>query len=237
VRHRLTQSLGNDRLGGRTGVRRLARKHLVHYARQAVLVGPAIQLGLGAGLLRAHVRRRAEREASFGEPLLPCARSCQRDAEVGHHRFTLKEQDIFRLDVPVNHAARMGVVQRRSNPPGDLDGFFNRQLPLLNEPLPQGLALYVRHHIVELRSDATRVQQRQDVRVLQSSRYADFPEEAIVAQDGSQLGSQQFEGDRPVVPEVLRQVHCRHAALPQLALDTISIAQGVQEICRWVAHG
>ena len=47
--------------------RRLARQHLVEHAGEAVLVAAAVEPGLGGGLLRAHVRRRADREAAVGD--------------------------------------------------------------------------------------------------------------------------------------------------------------------------
>ncbi len=40
---------------------------------------------------------------------------------------------------------------------------------------------------------------------------------------------QHLDGDLPVVPEVLRKVDRRHAALSEFALDGIAIGQGGDE--------
>ncbi len=47
----------------------------------------------------------------------------------------------------------------------------------------------------------------------------DFPQEALRAQTGRQLGVQDLQGDREVVAEIAREVHGRHAAAAQLALQ------------------
>ena len=60
----------------------------------------------GAGrLLRAHVGRRAHRQAGLGELLVAGRSQRPRDAEVGHQRVAVaREQDVLRLDVAVDDA-------------------------------------------------------------------------------------------------------------------------------------
>ena len=53
---------------------------------------------------------------------------------------------------------------------------------------------------------------------------------------GGQLGVQHLEGDRPVVPEVLREVDRRHAAAPELALDRVAAGQRALQLLA-KAHG
>jgi hypothetical protein len=73
-----------------TQERRMAGKHLVQHTAQAVLIGPAIQLGVTGGLLRAHVVRSSDCETSFRE--LGSARLLDRasNAEIGNHRVPIR---------------------------------------------------------------------------------------------------------------------------------------------------
>ena len=53
--------------GAAAGEGRLAGQHLVQHAGQAVLIAPRVEHRLAAGLLRAHVRRRADRHTRLGD--------------------------------------------------------------------------------------------------------------------------------------------------------------------------
>ena len=52
----------------------------------------------------------------------------ERDAEVGDHRLALMEQDVLRLDVAVDQAVGMGVVQRGGDLPHERDSLVDREL-------------------------------------------------------------------------------------------------------------
>ena len=70
-----------------------------------------------------------------------------------------------------------------------------------------------------------RVEQRQDVGMVQLGGEADLGEEALAAEDGGEFRTQHLERDVPVVPEIVREVHRRHPALPQLALEPVAVRQ------------
>ena len=57
----------------------------------------------------------------------------------------------------------------------------------------------------------------------------DLGEEPLGADHGGQLGAQQLERDLAVVLQVLGQVHRRHPAGADLALDPIAVRQGQLE--------
>src|SRR6185295_9092807 len=68
---------------------------------------------LATALLRTHVRRRAEVHALFGQATaeaLMTRAGGGRDAEVQHHRAPglAVEDDVARLDIPMEHFASMG---------------------------------------------------------------------------------------------------------------------------------
>ena len=57
----------------------------------------------------------------------------------------------------------------------------------------------------------------------------DLGEEAVAADDGGELGVEDLDGDLAAVLQVLGEVDGGHAALAQLALETIAVGQGSLE--------
>jgi hypothetical protein len=56
--------------------------------------------------------------------------------EIGHHGVTPAEQDVLRLDVPVNYAFSVGIGERIGDFDGHGAGGFDRQAPLTLKQLP-----------------------------------------------------------------------------------------------------
>jgi hypothetical protein len=73
----------------------------------------------------------------------------QGDAEVGHHGPADVEQDVLRLDVPVDDAAAVRVVERVGDLGGDPHRSLDAELRLPIQLAAERLAFEVRHHIVE----------------------------------------------------------------------------------------
>ena len=71
-----------------------------------------------------------------------------------------------------------------------------------------------------------RIEEREQVRVLESSRDLDLGEEALDAEDRAQLRLQQLERNPAVMPDVAREVHGRHPAGANLALDLVAAREG-----------
>jgi uncharacterized membrane protein YfcA len=72
--------------------------------------------------------------------------------------------------------------------------------------------------------------------MLQPGRQADLLEETFRSQGGGQVRMQHLEGDWPVMLEVAGEVDGGHAAVPQLALEDVSLEQGVGELRRNGGH-
>src|SRR4051812_15539461 len=138
----LTETFGDDGLSRRTGIGRFARQHLVDDASQAVLIASGIEPWAGARLLRTHICRGAQRESGFRQPFPSSARCRERYTEIRHHRLALIEQDVLRLDVPMDHPTLVGVLQCRSDCPGNLQCVIGRKLALSAEPFSQSLSFY-----------------------------------------------------------------------------------------------
>ena len=149
-RHLAAQALGDHRLGGGSGERRLARQHLVEHRAEAVHIGPGIQVPVARRLLRAHVGRRAHAQASLREPLLGPTQGAG-DAEVGHERAAiLCEEQILGLDVPVDHAVVVGVLKRPGSVRGDPERDIHRELRLATQPVAETLPFNEGHGEPEL---------------------------------------------------------------------------------------
>ena len=74
-----------------------------------------------------------------------------RDAEVGDERAAIgREQHVLGLDVAVEHAVLVRVMERGGHFARDPDRLVERQLMLAPEPVAQALALDVRHREPEL---------------------------------------------------------------------------------------
>src|SRR5207244_3667222 len=72
-------------------------------------VAPAIELAPARRLLGAHVGRRAHRHPSLREVLAPGRADCSGNAKVSHHGLATFEQDVLRLDVPMDDPMAVGV--------------------------------------------------------------------------------------------------------------------------------
>jgi hypothetical protein len=94
--------------------RRVAGQQLVEDRAQGVDVRAGGDLALAHRLLGAHIVRCTERHAGLGHPGPAGLAGGERDAEVGHERLAVVEQDVLGLDVVVDHPVPVGVeVVRR----------------------------------------------------------------------------------------------------------------------------
>ena len=214
---------------------RLTTQHLVQGARQTVLVAATVHRGTG-GLFRAHVLRCSHDHT--GQRELLRARGVQGpcDAEIGNHGLPAGQHDVFRLDIAVDDAVLVGVLQGAADFAGDLERGVEWQLLFPREPLPERLALGERHHVVQQATGRSRVEQREDVRVLERRRNFDLAEESLAADDGRQLGLEQLDRDAAPVLQVLGEKDDRHPTVADLTLDPVSIAQRRRELLEQV-HG
>ena len=139
------------------------------------------------------------------------------------------QQNVFRLDVAMNHAVPMRVVESARYFGGDSHRVGDWKLLFPVETLPQRFALDIRHHVVRPAAqlavaDQSRVDQTQDVRMLQVRGDFDFVEESIRAQRRGDLGVENLDGDFAFVFLVVREEHGCHSATTQLTFDRVATA-------------
>ena len=102
-----------------------------------------------------------------------------RDAEVGDQRHAVDEQDVLGLDVAMDQILLMRVAQRAAISRVKPQRVVQRQLRLAPEPGAQRFARDVGHDEVEQLAGRARVEQRDDVRMIEAGDDLDLAEEAL----------------------------------------------------------
>jgi hypothetical protein len=72
--------------------------------------------------------------------------------------------------------------------------------------------------------------------MLQPGGEADLPLESLRAERDRELGMEHFEGNRSIVPQVVREEHGGHATSSQLALESVSTGQAFFQLLVEVCH-
>ena len=140
----------DDGLGGAGAERRVSGEHLVEHGAQGVHVAARADLPLTHGLLGTHVLRRAEAHAGLSHPACAFAPAHrERNAEVGNPGRPIMQEYVLGLDIAVDHAVAVGVVERARHLAGDPDGVRNGELLLAGEPVAEGFAVDERHHVID----------------------------------------------------------------------------------------
>ena len=226
----LREHLGDDGLGVRAHEGRLAGEHLVRHGAERIDITAGADLALAHRLFGRHVRGRAERHAGLRHPAAARLLHRQRDAEVGDEGRAFLEQDVLGLDVAMDDAVAVGVVERTRHFLREADGVVDGELLLAAEAAARSDSpATIRHDIVEEPVGLARVDQAEYVRVLQVGGDPDLGEEAVAADDGAQLGMEDLDGDLAAVLQVLGEVDGGHAALAELALEAVTVTERIGE--------
>ena len=157
--------------------------------------------------------------------LPPASLTAQRDAEVGQHRLALEQENVLGLDVAVDDAVAVGVVERARDLPGDRQRLVQAELVLAVELVAERLAPDVREDVVEEAFFGARVDQGEDVRVVEPGGDLDLGQEPLDAEDRAELGAEHLERDFAVVLEIGGEEDGGHAAGAELALDPVALLE------------
>ena len=87
------------------------------------------------------------------------------------------------------------------------------------QPVAERFALDVGHDVEDRAIYPARVEQRQDVGVLQVGGGLDFLEEPLGPDQGRELGKQDLDGDFAIVAGIVGEKYRGHAAAAQLAFE------------------
>ncbi len=102
----------------------------------------------------------------------------------------------------MDHPVSVGEIEGRGDRAGDAQRFIERQLALPPEALAEALSFDIRHHVIEEAIGFPRVDQGQDMGMLELRREADLAQEPLGAKNGGKLGAEQLERHRAVVLEI-----------------------------------
>ena len=159
-----------------------------------------------------------------------------RDAEVGDDRLPVAQQNVLGLDVAVDDAVAVRVVERQRCLARDAHRLANRQLSLARHPVAERLALHERHRVPELTARVARVVDGQDVRMLKLGSEFDLALESLGTERRGEIGEQDLEGDRPVALFVDGEIHCRHAAATELSIDAVPSGEALAKAFDGIGH-
>ncbi len=136
----------------------------------------------------------------------------ERDSKIRDERLPVVEENVLRLDVAVNDAVAVSVVERAGYLLGDPHRVADGQLPLAVDARAKRFADDEWHHIVEQGIGLTRIEQRQDVRMLELGGGLYLGKKPLAAERGAEVGMQHFDGDIAVVLEIVTEKNSRHSA-------------------------
>ncbi len=169
----------------------------------------------------------ATRPAAGG--FVVAVRDRARDAEVGDERVPFLKQDVRRLDVEVDDAVAVRVVERQRDLAAEPYRFVARQSAVPLQPLAQRFAGRERRHEVDERglllageTHFPGVVQRKNVRVREARRDLDLALETRAVDGSRDTGVDGLDRNLPAVAQVIGEVDGPHPAAPDLTDDAIA---------------
>ncbi|MEJ2312066.1 MAG: hypothetical protein P8Y11_06725 [Gemmatimonadales bacterium] len=228
-RHRYRLHVIDDQLDGVFGCERgSAGQHPVGHAAQVVEVRAVVRLRGAVDRLGRNVPGRAEQHAGLGELGRPLRLDLLREAEVEHldeieQAAALSQEDVGRLDIPVDDPARMGFGQGAQRLAQDVGDARRGQRPEALHELLEVHARQVLHRVVErvVRRSAV-VEDRDRVGVREAGRELDLLLEAL---ERSLLihpvAADDLHGRRSAHERMVRHVNLAHTADADLAIDDV----------------
>ena len=193
------------------------------------MVGAAVDLPRASRLLWTHVGGSSEQRTTQSDALFPGVEHRLGDAEVHHHRFTLVHHDVLGLDVAVDDILAVCVVERRRDREGVADRFVDWELILALESLAQRLAFDVRHDVIEKPFDLAGIEERKDVRMIETRDDSDLAEKPLRPDRLGESGVKNFESYDALVFGVLREADGSHPTPTELAVNGIAGSEQLPE--------
>ena len=128
---------------------RLTGEHLIRNGAERVDVASPVDDAVAGGLLRTHVLRCSERQPCLRDSVSAGVTHGQRYSEISDNWLARLHENVFGLEVAVNDAVRVCVVERVGNSDSDSNCLIDGKLFFTIEPRAKRLAVHERHYIVE----------------------------------------------------------------------------------------
>ena len=136
------------------------------------------------------------------------------------------DDDVLRLDVAVDDAARMRVAQRLTYVAHDACCILHRELSRSTEPGAHILALDERHRVVEQRSFRRRRKEWNDVWMVEARGELNLPAKPLSVHSGGEIRRQNLYDYLPLELRFRGDEHARHPAARQLPVDAVRRPNG-----------
>jgi hypothetical protein len=149
------------------------------------------------------------------------------------------EQNIFRLDVAVNDAVLVRVIESVCNFSRDQYRLIDGKLMLALELIAESFAVDERHREPHSSGSDSGIEYAEYVGMLEASGELDLPVESLGAYCFGYVRVEDFQRDMSVVPEIISEIHRRESALAELTLYRVPTSQGFFEwlpVAQW-SHG
>jgi hypothetical protein len=138
-----------------------------------------------------------------------------------------RQQDVGRLDVAVHHTGRVGVVEGGGDLAADRDDLVEaHSIPGAGQPLSQRVRLDEWHRVPGYVARDTRVEQRENVGVVEAGRDTNLAEEPLRAERRHERRIEDLDGDLAIALEIAGEIDGGHPAATELALDPEAVVQG-----------
>ena len=219
----LVEVLVHDGGGVVAGEGHPAGDHVVEGGAEAVDVGPAVDVDLAADLLGGDVVRRAVGLALLALGGLDIGRLAGQ-THIGQLHDALRvDHDVLGLDVAVDQAVGVGVLEGVADLDDDLEGLLLAENLAVGEVVGDGLALDVLHDEVVVAARLADVDGLDDVGVVELAGGLAFLVEPldVLRVLGETLG-QDLDRDGAVEAELLGLVDDGHRAGAELAEDLVA---------------
>jgi len=214
----------------------LPGEHLVENAREPVNIAGDAHIYLAGCLLGTHVLRCAEHEAAQREGLVGALGGNVGNAEIGEQGVVVGEQNVLRLYIAMHETISVRVIQSGADLVRDAERVVDRQLLLAIEPVAERSAGDIWRHVPERAVGFAGIDQRNDVRMRQLRGNSDLAQESLGADRSPKLLLQDLDGDLTLVLFLLGEVHGRHSAMADQALDRVPVGERIDEGGRRVTH-
>ena len=150
--------------------------------------------------------------------------------------MTIVQQNIFGLDVAMNHTVPMCVAESTCDFVCYAQCVVDGKLALTVESCAKRFTFDIRHYVEQLAFDLPRIEQWENVRMLKSRSYMDLRQESLGAEYGGELGEENFYCDLSSMPQIFREVDGRHAPFTKLALDAVPLGESGRQTISWASH-
>jgi hypothetical protein len=174
-------------------------------------------------LLGAHVGGSADSYSGAREILFTRCLDCPCNTEVGDDSMPVSEENVRWLYIPMDEALRMRVLEGVGNFACDLERVAGLHCAVEANLLFDCRAVHEGHHVVWEPIYFSRVEYREDVRMLQPGGDSYLAREALAADDACEVGSEDLDRYAISVAKIAGKVHGRHPAAAELALDRVAV--------------